>query len=61
VNYVDVFQRDGRAEVPKPYTPGLEGVEWSVNGSRCNPDENRHPRRLDQPVGLYAEQIVFFR
>jgi NADPH2:quinone reductase len=26
VNYIDVYQRTGNLDIPKPFTPGYEGV-----------------------------------
>jgi len=59
VNYVDVFQRDGRAELPKPYTPGLEGVGM-VSEVGLGVTQMKTGTRVAwiNRLGSYAEQIV---
>jgi NADPH2:quinone reductase len=59
VNYLDVFQRDGRAELPMPFTPGLEGV-GTVSEVGLGVTQIKVGTRVAwiNTPGSYAEQIV---
>jgi len=59
VNYVDVYQREGHIELPKPYTPGLEGV-GTVAKAGAGVGQFKVGDRVAwiNTMGSYSEQIT---
>ncbi len=59
INYLDVYQRQGHVDIPKPYTPGLEGV-GRVRKVGSDVENLKIGSRVAwiNNLGSYADQIV---
>jgi NADPH2:quinone reductase len=59
INYIDVYQREGHIDIPRPFTPGFEGV-GTIRAVGSDITAFRAGERVAwiNVIGSYAEQVL---